>query len=117
MARRNEARTRLIVGGFVISLGVLLFVSLFIIGQTEGTWETKTTIHTDFKTITGLRRGSPVQLAGVEIGKVSAIKFVTRKYPCDPLTEDVGRYGAGRTDNCDEFLFCAPTGVCAELEP
>ncbi len=117
MARKNEARTRLIVGGFVVALGVLLFISLFIIGQTEGTWESKTTIHTDFKTITGLRRGSPVQLAGVEIGKVSTIEFVTRKYLCDPLTEDVGRYGAGRTDNCDEFLFCAPTGMCAELEP
>jgi ABC-type transporter Mla subunit MlaD len=117
MARKNEARTRLVVGGFVIALGVLLFISLFIIGQTEGTWESKTEIHTDFKTITGLRRGSPVQLAGVEIGRVSSIDFVSRKYLCDPLTEDVGRYGAGRTDNCDEFLFCAPTGLCAELEP
>jgi len=117
MARKNEARTRLIVGLFVLGLGVLLFLSLFIIGQSEGTWESKTTITTDFRTITGLRRGSPVQLAGVEVGSVESIDFVNRQYLCDPLTEDVGRYGAGRTDNCDEFLFCAPTGVCAALEP
>lgn len=117
MARRNEARTRLVVGLFVLAMGVLLFISLFIIGQSEGTWESKTEITTDFRTITGLRRGSPVQLAGVEIGRVQSIDFVSRKYLCDPLTEDVGRYGAGRTDNCDEFLFCAPTGICAELEP
>jgi ABC-type transporter Mla subunit MlaD len=117
MARRNEARTRLVVGLFVLAMGVLLFISLFIIGQSEGTWESKTKITTDFRTITGLRRGSPVQLAGVEVGRVQSIDFVNRKYLCDPLTEDVGRYGAGRTDNCDEFLFCAPTGICAELEP
>jgi ABC-type transporter Mla subunit MlaD len=117
MARRSEARTRLVVGLFVLAMGVLLFISLFIIGQSEGTWESKTKIMTDFRTITGLRRGSPVQLAGVEVGRVQSIDFVNRKYLCDPLTEDVGRYGAGRTDNCDEFLFCAPTGICAELEP
>ncbi len=117
MARKNEARTRLVVGGFVVALGVMLFASLFIIGQVEGTWESKTNIHTDFRTITGLRRGSPVQLAGVEIGKVESIDFVNRRYLCDPLTEDVGRHGAGRTDNCDEFLFCAPSGECGDLEP
>lgn len=117
MARRNEAKTRLVVGAFVIALGVVLFISLFIIGQSEGTWESKTTITTDFRTITGLRRGSPVQLAGVEVGRVQSIDFVMRKYQCDPLTEDVGRHGAGRTDNCDDFLFCAPSGICAALEP
>jgi ABC-type transporter Mla subunit MlaD len=117
MGRRNEARTRLVVGGFVVALGIVLFISLFLIGQSEGTWERKTTITTDFRTITGLRRGSPVQLAGVEIGRVDSIDFVMRKYQCDPLTEDVGRYGAGRTDNCDDFLFCAPSGICAALEP
>ncbi|MCA9712215.1 MAG: MCE family protein, partial [Myxococcales bacterium] len=117
MARRSEARTRLIVGVFVVLLSALLFVSLFIIGQSEGTWETKTVIRTDFRTITGLRKGSPVQLAGVEIGTVSSIDFVNVEYECDPATEDLGRYGEGRTDNCDAFLFCGPQGLCADLEP
>ncbi|MCX4244689.1 MlaD family protein [Paraliomyxa miuraensis] len=117
MARRSEAKTRLIVGIFVMVLSVLLFVSLFIIGQSEGTWETKTIIRTDFRTITGLRKGSPVQLAGVEIGTVSSIDFVNVEYECDPATEDLGRYGEGRTDNCDAFLFCGPGGLCADLEP
>lgn len=117
MGRRNEARNRVVTGIFVVVLALLLFLSLFLIGQSEGTWESKTTITTDFRTITGLRRGSPVQLAGVEVGKVEAIDFVNRTYLCDPLTEDIGRYGAGRTDNCDQFLFCSPVGQCAELEP
>src|SRR5690606_29424247 len=117
MARKmSEARTRLIVGVFIIALSGLAFLSLFIIGQAEGSWKSRTIIRTDFRTITGLRKGSPVQLAGVEIGNVEAITFVTRRYQCDPVTEDVGRWGSGRTDNCDEFLFCSPSGECAELE-
>lgn len=117
MARKmSEGRTRLIVGVFIIALSGLAFLSLFIIGQAEGSWKSRTIIRTDFRTITGLRKGSPVQLAGVEIGNVEAITFVTRRYQCDPLTEDVGRWGSGRTDNCDEFLFCSPSSECAELE-
>lgn len=117
MARtRSENQTRLMVGAFVISLLALAFVALFVIGQKGGAWKKRTEIRTDFRTITGLRRGSPVQLSGVEIGSVEAIDFVTRSYECDPLTEDVGRFGAGRTDNCDEFTFCSPVGRCAELE-
>lgn len=116
-ARRSEARTRIVVGVFVVVLSALLFVSLWIIGQSEGTWEPKTAIRTDFRTITGLRKGSPVQLAGVEIGTVSSIDFIDVEYPCDPATEDLGRFGEGRTDNCDAFLFCGPQGLCADLEP
>lgn len=115
--RKQEARTRLFAGLLVIFGGVVLFVSLFIVGQSEGTWESKTVIKTDFQTITGLRKGSPVQLAGVEVGRVSSIDFVNREYECDPISEDLGRYGEGRTDNCDEFLFCGPSGSCADLEP
>lgn len=117
MARRSEARTRVIVGVFVVVLGILLFLSLFVIGQSKGTWEPKTIVRTDFRTITGLRKGSSVQLAGVEIGVVSSIDFVNVDYECDPLTEDIGRYGETRTDNCDAFLFCDPQGLCADLEP
>jgi len=116
MARKSETRTRVIVGIFVVVLSVLLFISLFIIGQSEGTWESKTVIRTDFRTITGLRKGSPVQLAGVEIGTVSSIDFVNVEYECEPASEDLGRYGEGRTDNCDAFLFCGPQGLCADLE-
>lgn len=114
---KQEARTKLTVGLFVTGLVLLGGASLFVIGQKEGTWDRKTTIQTDFKTITGLRKGSAVWLAGVEIGTVSAIEFVNVTYKCDPATEDTGRHGQGRTDNCDSTLFCAPTGECGELEP
>ncbi len=120
MARERETRTKLIVGLFVTILAALGFVSLFLIGQAEGTWADKVPVYTDFRTISGLRRGSPVQLAGVEIGTVDAISFVVRKNDdliCDPLTEDIGRFDGDRTDDCSSFLFCSPDRVCAELEP
>jgi len=115
-SRRSDTRTRLVAGIFVVVFSMLLFASLFIIGQSEGTWETKTIIRTDFRTITGLRKGSPVQLAGVEVGTVASIDFVNVEYECEPQSEDIGRYGEGRTDNCDAFLFCGPAGLCADLE-
>jgi ABC-type transporter Mla subunit MlaD len=115
--RKSDARTRILVGLFVVVLGISGFVSLFIIGQIEGAWESKTTLSTDFRTITGLRKGSPVQLAGVEIGNVSSIDFINVEYQCDAPTEDQGRFGEDRTDYCDAFLFCAPNNKCADLEP
>ncbi|MEM6995099.1 MAG: MlaD family protein [Myxococcota bacterium] len=115
-ARRKEQRIRVVVGLFVVALSLLAFASLFIIGQSEGTWEQKTTITTHFNTITGLRRGSPVQLAGVEIGNVTAMNFVNTTYECNHATEDQGRFGGNRTDDCDAFLFCAPNNQCADLE-
>lgn len=116
MAARDPTRYHRISGAIVVLIAVVLFGVLFVVGQREGTWEKRAQIYADFKTIAGLRRDSPVHLAGVEIGKVQSIDFVNRRYLCDPLTEDTGRHGDDRTDDCDEFTFCAPTGVCAELE-
>ncbi len=96
---------------------LVLFAVLFLVGQAEGAFKTRTQVYSDFTMTSGLRKGSPVQLAGVEIGRVSGVDYVNVRYACDPLTEDVGRYGAGRTDNCDKRLFCSPPGECAQLEP
>jgi hypothetical protein len=100
----------------VVLSAMVLFVVLFILGQARGIFAPKTQVYADFVVTSGLRTGSPVQLAGVEIGKVSDVDYVDVRYACDPLTEDIGRYGAGRTDNCDKRMFCAPEGLCAELE-
>lgn len=115
MARRSSISPRAI-GLIVVALGLLLFGGLFVIGQQQAFWIRTTEISTDFRTITGLRRDSDVQLAGVRIGSVQAIDFVTRRYVCDPTTEDFGRHGDGRSNDCDAMLFCAANGLCAALE-
>lgn len=107
----------MVTGTVVAVLAVVLFFVLYLIGQGTDDFVAKTWVYTDFVTTSGLREGSPVQLGGVEIGRVSGVDYVDVRYRCDPLTEDVGRYGAGRTDNCDKRQFCAPVGECADLEP
>lgn len=86
------------------------------IGQGKGTWKEKAQIAADFRQVSGLKKGSPVQLEGIEIGVVQDREFVEIEYPCNPLTQDRGRFGQGRTDDCDRTMFCAPEGKCAELE-
>jgi ABC-type transporter Mla subunit MlaD len=103
-------------GIVVVVLSLVLFVVLFVVGQAQHIFSPKTEVYADFVTASGLREGSPVQLAGVKIGKVSGVDYVDVRYACDPLTEDIGRYGAGRTDNCDKRMFCAPEGHCGVLE-
>ncbi len=117
MARKSEAKLNLQVGVFVIGLGILFVVSLFVIGQGKGAWKEKALIYADFRSVSGLKKGSPVQLEGVEVGVVKDRAFIEPDYRCDPLTEDRGRYSQNRTDSCDRTMFCTPEGQCGELEP
>jgi ABC-type transporter Mla subunit MlaD len=117
MARtKDEGRRALIVGACVIGFGFLGVVAIGV-SQTKGLFKDKVTVTADFRQISGLKPGSPVQLEGIEIGQVVDRQFVELEYTCNPLTEDRGRFGHGRTDDCDRTLFCAPEGKCAELEP
>jgi ABC-type transporter Mla subunit MlaD len=116
MARHDEASARRLTGIGVFIVAVAIFVGLVSLQQSHSFFDDRVVVRADFRTITGLRPGSPVQLAGVQIGNVSSIDFVQVEYACVPLTEDVGRHGEGRTDDCDRMLFCAPAGHCADLE-
>lgn len=121
MARKhNESRTNFIVGAFVVSLGAIMLVSLFVLATSEGLLVEKSQVKADFRTIAGLSDSSKVQLAGHEIGKVIGFDFADKRYECYPDLEDLGRDGQGRTDDCEPTLFCARTsatgGLCAELE-
>jgi len=114
---RSES-TRNVIVGIGVFLGVIVFViGVFLYNQGAARWKEKIAITADFRQVSGLRVGSPVQLEGIEIGKVSDRQFIDIAYPCDPETEDRGRFGHGRTDGCDGPMFCAPEGKCAELLP
>ncbi len=104
-------------GTAMFVLGIVGFVVLWLARDPDRVLGEKTIVYADFPNVTGLRDGSPVQIGGVQVGNVDRVDFVHVRYECDPLTEDVGRWGQGRTDNCDENLFCAPVGLCADLEP
>ncbi|MFO0636112.1 MAG: hypothetical protein U0168_25025 [Nannocystaceae bacterium] len=117
MARRAREGSQRMIGVGMVCFALVLFVVLLVLSQQTGFWVRRTTLVTDFRTISGLRRDSAVHCAGVRIGTVQSIDFVTRRYVCNPATEDIGRHGAGRTNDCDTMLFCASNGLCADLEP
>lgn len=116
MGKKDETRARRITGIAILVGAIVLFIVLFSLNESAALLDERVTVRADFRTITGLRPGSPVQLAGVKIGQVESIDFVSVEYACIPLTEDVGRFGEGRTDDCDRTLFCAPSSKCADLE-
>ncbi len=116
MPRQDHSnRKRLLVGTGVMFAAIIFVVTLGVL-QIKGLFETKVLITADFRQVSGLRPGSPVQLEGIEIGLVTGREFISIEYPCNPDTEDRGRFGHDRTDTCDRTLFCAPEGQCAELE-
>jgi ABC-type transporter Mla subunit MlaD len=114
---RSQDRHNLYVGTGVLLGAILFVVGVFIYNQGSARWKDKTVITADFRQVSGLRVGSPVQLEGIQIGTVTDREFIDIAYPCDPETEDRGRFGHGRSDNCDGPMFCAPTSKCAELLP
>lgn len=116
MARKSEQRTNFVVGMFVLVTGTMLLLSLFIIATSEGLLERKVLIYSDFRTVTGLGEGSPVQLGGKKIGVVKEVNFTSPTYPCNPEGEDLpGPNGNLISDDCDSTMFCAAEGTCAEL--
>lgn len=64
-----------VIGVFVLSaLGVLIF-TLLLIGARKNIFGTGHTIHTAFNRGYGLKKGSPVDLAGVEAGNIISLHF------------------------------------------
>jgi len=70
-----EKRFTFRVGAFVIAGLVLLGVMIFILGGKEGFLSRHVRYTASFDSIDGLKAGSPVRLAGVEIGQVAGINF------------------------------------------
>src|SRR5690606_15409367 len=79
-----ERERRLLVRvGFFVSLGlVLLMVFIFVLGGERGLLSKQSRYSVSFHSVDGLKPGSPVRLAGVEVGKVTAIRFFDD--PADP---------------------------------
>ena len=71
MARRSEDSLNTVVGTSVILFFSTLVVLLFVVGQNKGRLKDKVTNSADFRQLSGLRKGSVIPLAGIEIGPVT----------------------------------------------
>lgn len=71
--------------GIFISAGLILaMVVIFTVGSESRLFQRQYTLFTNFKSISGLRVGAPVQLAGVKVGYVDDIRF-----PDDPAKQEI----------------------------
>lgn len=83
---RKQLSLEMKVGAFIVSgLGLLVFL-LFAIGDLATYFQPGYTLRVLFDTANGIGRGSPVQYAGVEMGKVEDLRIV---YPGEGLAPQV----------------------------
>jgi phospholipid/cholesterol/gamma-HCH transport system substrate-binding protein len=61
------------VGIFVIFGLTLTMVAIFLIGDTRGLWQPKSSYRTAFDDVAGLKPGAPVRMGGVDIGAVTGL--------------------------------------------
>lgn len=83
MAKKTIA-TQLKVGIFVAVGLALLMTVIFMIGGERRFFSSTYTLYANFTSISGLRVGAPVQLAGLKVGYVDGIRF-----PDDPAIKKI----------------------------
>ena len=71
----KHARTDARVGAFVALATGLLIATVLVVGKEGSLFTRKTGLVTSFADVNGLVVGAPVRLAGVDVGRVSAIAF------------------------------------------
>jgi phospholipid/cholesterol/gamma-HCH transport system substrate-binding protein len=72
--------------GLFVSAGLLLaMIIIFMIGSDNRIFHRQYTLYANFETISGLRVGAPVQLAGLKVGFVDGIRF-----PDNPASKNIG---------------------------
>lgn len=66
------------IGVFVIIGFVLMLVFIFFIGSQDKMFSKTTILHAKFETVSGLKKGAPIQMAGINIGSVKDIELPKR---------------------------------------
>ena len=79
--RQSLAWKELRVGILVTASFLLLAVAFFLIGGDTGIFTPKYNIFVDFASVSGLRAGQDVQLEGVSVGSVGAVKLINDSIP------------------------------------
>jgi phospholipid/cholesterol/gamma-HCH transport system substrate-binding protein len=122
-------KKNLVVGLFVIAALALLTVGLFMIGNSHEVFARHVDFYTDFTTVSGLAKGSKVQVAGMNAGQITDILI-----PASPASKFKVRFrieeslhGLVRTDSVatigtegvvgDTFLSVSPGSAKAQAAP
>lgn len=79
MKRTSKELIQVQVGAFLVLGTLLAMIAIFVLSTESSFFQNYYTLYCDFDDISGLRIGSPIQLAGVQIGNIEDIQFVALK--------------------------------------
>ena len=123
---RMSASKNIVVGVFVL-IGLVCVAYLTIkLGRMEVLGESGYTVTARFSSVAGLRVGANVEIAGVAVGRVSAIRLDTEDYTAHvdlhinegiPLSEDI--MASVKTSGLigDKYIAITPGGSETMLQP
>lgn len=121
-----SASKNIVVGVFVL-IGLVCVAYLTIkLGRMEVLGESGYTVTARFSSVAGLRVGANVEIAGVAVGRVSAIRLDTEDYTAQvdlhinegiPLSEDI--MASVKTSGLigDKYIAITPGGAETMLQP
>ncbi len=121
-----SASKNIVVGVFVL-IGLVCVAYLTIkLGRMEVLGESGYTVTARFSSVAGLRVGANVEIAGVAVGRVSAIRLDTSDYTAQvdlhinegiPLSEDI--MASVKTSGLigDKYIAITPGGAETMLQP
>jgi len=69
--------------GFFFLMGMVIFGTMLEVGEKWNPFEKKVTYNTYLTSVTGLKVGDPVRLAGVDVGKIAGITIIDGKIRID----------------------------------
>jgi len=98
------------IGGIILILGVI-----FMIGKDRGFTQPKFKITVLFRDVGGLIEGAPVQLAGVNVGRVSDISFLDKRIDGRRVKVEVSIFNRYRKQLTEDLQFSIKTeGILGE---
>ena len=111
----NHTRTEIVVGFFVlVGLACLGYLAIKL-GKLEVMGSSGYIVYADFSTVAGLKVGDPVEIAGVKVGRVDAMRLVDDRARLDlrvqqgvKLQEDVIASVRSRGLIGDKFVLITP---------
>ncbi len=109
-----QRRLELQVGTFVVTGLTLLVVFVFIIGDLSTALRPGYVVRVRFETANGIATGSPVQYAGVEVGKVQAVRLVYEAQAGRPQVELLARLPSDVVIRSDDAAAISTFGLLGE---
>ena len=102
-------------GIFFLGGIALIFVIIFMIGKERGFTQPKFQVEVLFRDVGGLIEGAPVQLAGVNVGTVSDIRFLDKKVDGRRVRVEVGIFNRYKKQLTQNVRFSIKTeGILGE---